>query len=262
MKPEQLHDLQQWMQQALVTRGEPASTEAIEQYIAASPTLTPAQRLAIYQRGYYARLLQCLEGQFKALHQTLGAELFRDFGIEYLREFPSVSPTLGKLGSSFVTFLQNNRPDKDAPETWVDFMIDLARFEWELYQLFDAAGAEETGYATTDAPDEQLVLQPALRLLQLSFPVGAYYHALIKNEDPELPGPEDSRVVLVRTGYRIAILNLTPAQFCFLQHLQAGEQVNDALAKTAETFGVNEADAQLYWQKWKTVWMNWGLFVT
>jgi hypothetical protein len=54
--------------------------------------LSAAQRLAIYQRGYFARLLQCLEGQYKALCHALGKELFDDFSKEYLRKYPIFKP--------------------------------------------------------------------------------------------------------------------------------------------------------------------------
>lgn len=258
-----LSEMQHWMQQALTGSGEDLSVEQIAERIQPSHSLRPEQRLAIYQRGYFARLLQCLEGQYKALCHALGPELFADFGREYLREFPSQSPTLSDLGARFAEFLSKNRPDAEADEKeiWIDFMIDLARFEWELYLLFDAEGAEQNGYASADAADENLKLQPAVRLFRSGFPVAQYYREVSKENDPQIPLPAESRVVLVRKDFRTGILNLTPAQYDFLSRLIEGKTFSEALAETASLFGVNEKEAARFWQLWKNEWAGWGMFM-
>ena len=145
-EPESLAALQQWLQGCILQPDPKAQARAVEEHIAPSPTLTPQQRLAIYQRGYLARLRECMAGQFKALHHALGEALFADFVEEYLRVYASRSPTLSDLGDRFTRFLQETRPDATEPperrELWADFMVELARYEWDVYQKFDAPGHE------------------------------------------------------------------------------------------------------------------------
>lgn len=97
-----LAQVQQFMQAALVRQdGAPVDAphaQQVQAHIAPGARLSAAQHLAIYQRGYYARLLQCMQGQFKALGHALGPQLFADFAREYLRQTPSRSPTLALLG--------------------------------------------------------------------------------------------------------------------------------------------------------------------
>ena len=179
---EPLAALQQWMLDCILRPDPAAQAGAVADHIAPSPTLTPQQRLAIYQRGYLARLRECMAGQFKALHHALGAELFADFVEEYLRVYASRSPTLSDLGGRFAQYLQETRPDAAQPpaerEPWVDFMIDLARYEWDVFLKFDAAGHEGKPFADEATPDAALRLQPSLSLHHYDFPVDAYYHGV------------------------------------------------------------------------------------
>ena len=176
-----LEQLQAWMQAMLVHSGCPTAETLL--HIEPSPTLSPPERLAIYQRGYYARLIQCLEGQYKALCHALGKELFDDFAREYLLQCPSGSPTLAVLGEQFSAYLESTRPDKDleTKELWVDFMVDLARFEWDLYRSFDAPGNEGKPYAAPDSEDSKLRLQPCFFLHRYRFPVSAYYEGVARD---------------------------------------------------------------------------------
>ena len=50
--------------------------------------LPPAQALAIYQRAYTARLLECLRADYPVLRQYLGTQLFDHFATEYIQAFP------------------------------------------------------------------------------------------------------------------------------------------------------------------------------
>jgi len=262
----ELEQLQRFMQTALLQQGPDIVADQVQQHIAPSNNLTAAQRLAIYQRGYFIRLLQCMQGQFKALNHALGPALFADFVREYLRETPSRSPTLAKLGHDFANFLQRNRPDaeSDEKEIWVDFMIDLADFEWTLYGLFDAPGIEEEGYADIgDMDDPRLRLQPCVRLCRYRFPVNEYYRQVANGEDPAFPSTREVCLALVRKDYRIGIFTLLPAQYYFLQRvsvLSPLQSVEDALMNTAEVFERDIDSVKKFWRAWRGGWMEAGFF--
>lgn len=260
-----LADVQQALQAALMAPGADAWAR-LQAHIAPGPRLSAAQHLAIYQRGYRARLLQCMQGQFKALSHALGAELFSDFAAQYLAQTPSRSATLALLGHGFAAWLQQNRPDAEAPEAWIDFMVDLAEFEWALYTLFDAPGAEDAGYASAAQLDDRaLALQPCLRLGHYRYPVSVYYQQVAAQEaqggdDPALPPAQPSWLALVRTDYRIGIFTLLPAQHHLLAQLQAGTALPDALRETARAFGKSLETVEAGWARWRTAWAAAGFF--
>ena len=174
-----LDGLQQWLQNTLISPGTTANEET-EKYLKPSPQLNAAQRLGIYQRSYYLRLLQCMREQFPALCHALGQQLFTDFAHEYLQAYPSESYTLYELGRRLPDYLEQTRPDKDKPphsrESWIDFMVDLSNFERQLFVLFDALGYEgQQPLADESTPDHLLQLQPCLALGDYRFPVASYY---------------------------------------------------------------------------------------
>ncbi|SMC27872.1 hypothetical protein SAMN02745857_03005 [Andreprevotia lacus DSM 23236] len=260
--PAALTELQHFMQQVLMSSDNRGREAQIARHIAPGPRLPAAEHLAIYQRAYLARLLQCMQGQFKALNHALGPALFRDFAADYLREQPSSSPTLAHLGAGFADYLRRNRPDADAPEDWIDFMIELADFEWSLYTLFDAPGAEGSGYASVDdLANPALRLQPALLLRQYRFPVNHYYQQVADEQDPDHPDPAPVCVALVRSHYRSGIFSLRPLQYELLQRialLQPGQPFQLAVRHTLDQLGpAGHATVQ----QWLLAWVQAGFLV-
>ena len=153
--PAELTSVQRWMHEALVfPRG--TSREMVDAQLASFPGLSGAEGLAIYQRGYFLRIASCMRDQFPALCHALGEPLFNDFVAEYIRERPPESHTLYDLGRRFPMFLDESRPDRDRPpeerEVWIDFMVDLAGFERQMFVMFDAPGHEGKPFATPPSP--------------------------------------------------------------------------------------------------------------
>lgn len=236
--PTTLAQLQDWMQSTLMYPLR-TSHEQITTVLEGSPHLSADARLAIHQRSYHARLLKCMEEQFPALHHALGAALFRDFAGEYLRSCPSRSYTLYRLGERFPAWLEQHRPDHALPaaerESWIDFMVDLATFEHELFRLFDAPGDEDKTFATTDTPDDRLMLQRCQSLQTLRYPVAEYYTQVRHQLAPAFPPARPSSYALVRRDYQIRILPLTPPHRIFLTSLAEGTDIANALNTVAAT---------------------------
>lgn len=265
MEPESLGILQLFLQGCILHPDPLAQADAIRDRIAPSPTFTPHQRLLIHQRGYVARLLQCMEGQFKALRHTLGKELFADFVAEYLRVHPSRSRTLSDLGARFPLFLEQTRPDAElepsAREAWIDFMIDLARYEWAIYSKWDVEGNEGNPPASLSTPDGALRLLPCLSLHHYGFPVDAYYHAVAEGRNPDIPGPDDLWLAILRKDFRIRSFRLTVPQYDFLLRMQEVHDIASALEQTATQHGVSSDVAAEAFGRWRTRWVEQGFFV-
>jgi hypothetical protein len=274
-----LQQVQHWLQTVLTDsaglgaamRGEAAQAvlalepATVEQLIAPSSRMSGGQRLAVYQRGYFARLLECMAGQFRVLRHALGEELFEDFAREYLAAYPSETYTLGELGARFPQFLEETRPDRDAPpaerEAWIDFMLDLARLERAAYVLFDAPGSENRPGAGLAGPDETLELAPCFGLLSFRFPVNGYYQAVYRGENPPLPPARPSFLAITRVDFQLGMFELNPVQFRFLSWLRQGHPVPAAVQQLATQPELDEA-AQALWQIWREKWLLWGFFVS
>ncbi len=163
----QLTQMQTWFMRSLVYP-RALQLDELTSYLKDSPRRSADKQFFVYQRSYILRLCKCLQEQFPALSYCLGIELFDEFAREYLRHCPSTSPSLYDLGNRFTHYLEDNRPDKSAPddqkEAWIDFMIDLSRYEFELFRLFDAPGHEGQQLPDITTSDEQLQLQSCLSL--------------------------------------------------------------------------------------------------
>jgi len=93
--------------------------------------------------------------QFSALEYALGEDLFRAFADDYLAACPSRHYNLAELGRLFPAYLQANRPGalSEEKEDWIDFVIELARFEYDLSVLFDQPAEE--GYRLAGPSDDE-----------------------------------------------------------------------------------------------------------
>lgn len=262
-----LESLQRWMQNALIF---PSRTDGEEtgRVVKPSPRLSAPEQLAIYQRSYYLRLLRCMEEQFPALRHALGEGLFCDFAREYLAQLPSASYTLYELGGRFPGYLESARPDRDKPEgereRWIDFMVDLAQCERDLFVMFDAPGHEGRPFADAGVPDDRLRLQPCLRLHEYRFPVSRYYHQVREEKHPALPPAGRTWVVLVRKDYVTRTFPLPEPHYRLLGKLAAGMGVAQALGSVAGESGRSFAEIDRVWSGedgLRRHWIEAGFFI-
>lgn len=228
-----LASLQSWFQAVISQPEGPAGHPDLdpERFVRGTSRLTSLDRLAIYHRGYYARLIECMRVAHPALRHALGDELFDGFAFDYLREHPSRSYTLARLDERLPAFLEATRP---RDELWPRFIVDLARVERLFAEVYDGEGTEaEPVLAAADLPpvpdrawlDTVLRPVPSLRLLASSFPVGRYLTAVTRGEHPELPDPAETFIVLVRRDYVVRLTELDRSGFAVLSAIAAGTPV-------------------------------------
>jgi hypothetical protein len=265
--PAALASAQRWMHEALVFPRRVERPE-IEGRLVSGPGLSGAEGLAIYQRGYFLRIASCMREQFPALCRALEAPLFNDFVAEYIRDRPPESHTLYDLGRRFPAYLDDSRPDRDQPpearEAWIDFMVDLACFERQMFTMFDAPGHEGKPFAQLDTPDTRLRLQPAFALGVYRFPVAAYYHAVRQKQPAELPAAEASFAALVRTDYVTRTVPLNELDYLFLRTMAKGGGVEEGIDAVARRLAVAPAEVRRSWtspQGSRRRWIEGGFFV-
>lgn len=261
-----LAQLQSWMLGALRT---PATIEqhTLDAILMPGAQLGARDCLSIYQRSYRLRLMQCLGDQFPATRHALGDDLFNDFALEYLGDCPSNSYTLYDLGARFSEWLEQHRPDRDLPvegrESWIDFMVDLATYEWALFRLFDAPGAEELPWPTPNSSDDSLRLQPCLTLLQCRYPVADYYHSVRAKKMPEFPELQHCYYVIARRNFKTATYGLSQEQFTLIKAIQKLGCVESAICDISNTTGncISNSLVKQRWNALKQSWIEKGFFI-
>lgn len=252
VKPRTLAEQQNWFQ-AAVTHPDgvgAGATSPIEDVVTASRRLDATSRLSVYANAYFARLVECLEEVFPLVRRSVGEEAFSGFAFGYLQACPSHSYTLAELGRRFPAYLEETRPPREGETPdWVDLLVDLARLEWAIYEVFDGPGIErEPGVREGDlvnlTPEAwvhaRLEPSPALRTLVLRFPLHDYFTRLKVAAPDEAVTPPDagaSWMALSRRDYVVRRHPLTRAQFEVLSRLQAGGTVEEAVMAGAAVAG-------------------------
>jgi hypothetical protein len=282
-RPTSLEQIQRWMQSVIMHPGgvEVGTTsgdarehlcvdpDKISSVIAPSQALSSAERLDIYARAYYARLIECLRAEYPMLLRAIGEDLFDQFAIDFLQRYPSTSYTLSHLGTKFPQYLRETRPAAGETESWPDFLIDLAELEWLYSEVFDGPGIEKV------APLDAAVLQqlsnehwsttrlapaPCLRLVSLDYPVHTYYRRLKKNEEAQPPTKRATLLAITRRDYIVRPLELDAAEHELLVLLVEGKCLGEAIetvASRCEDF--EELTGKL--RSWFARWMSERFFI-
>jgi len=127
--------------------------------------LSAFERLEIYNRQYWLRVLGSLAEDYPGLRAVLGGARFDRMARAYLAQCPSRSFTLRDLGSRLPQWLEENPHGPLA--------LAMARLEWAHIEAFDEAALPLPGPGQLEAVDgsTRLRLQPHVRLLHLAYPV-------------------------------------------------------------------------------------------
>ncbi len=90
--------------------------EIAASYIKPNSLLTSFERLEIYNRQYWFRVIAAVSEDFPALQVVLGQEKFDSLVLGYLRENPSTSFSLRNLGARLPAWLASY-PELAGPQT-------------------------------------------------------------------------------------------------------------------------------------------------
>ncbi len=136
--------------------------------------LSAAERLDIYANMYFFRIRDSLTEDFPAVFKILGDVRFHNLVTDYLVKYPPAHFSLRNAGQNLPRFLKTHGESKRKK-----FLPDLALFEWNMIEVFDAA---DTNLVTRDAlsqikpeawGDIKLEFIPALRLMNSEFAVNS-----------------------------------------------------------------------------------------
>ena len=216
--------------------------------------------LHIHADGYVQRLLECLQADYPVLRKVMGDALFAFFARAYIWRHPSASPTLYDLGGGFADFLAASQGAAAAQGPALRFPVELARLERARSEAGRARGLEKRTPSVLPSGLDLLLgqmqewrLSPCTRLLAVSFPLCAFWHAAQAARGDAMPAPPEPApgyVAITRLRYRITMHDLQPWQYFWLQALAAGASLPACAQGAAEASGRPQdellADAMLW----------------
>jgi len=269
-----LSSFQQWMQQLLLDPFQQTTVDpngilpdalkasSLEDVVQDSKRLTASEHIGIYQRSYIARLRNCMSQQFSALEYALGEDIFCAFADDYLASTPSYNYNLSLLGKHFSEFLEENRPDaaEEKKEDWIEFIIELAKFEYAIGVIFEEKAEENYQTAEHDSNENNIKLVPIFELFKFQFPVRKFYSEFKNEQKPSLPFDNESFCVVVRHNFKLAVYDLPKEQYLFLSYLKKGMDIPTAKSIFIATQKVPSAEFDKVWPHWKTTWITTKFF--
>jgi hypothetical protein len=160
------------------------TARVVGQFIKPNDRLSSFERLEIYNRQYWFRILDSFYDDYPALRAVLGERAFLQLAEAYLTKNPSRSFSMRNLGSRLVYFL---RHQPGYARNNLRLAVDVARFEWAQILAFDEAARPPAGLAelVLSSPESvRLRLQPHLQLLALSYPIDDFVAAVKRSDAP------------------------------------------------------------------------------
>lgn len=242
--------------------------------------LTSFERLEIYNRQYWFRILSGFAEDFPGLRVVLGERRFDAVARAYLTDCPSRSFTLRNLGSRLESWLRKH-------PSWAGFRqrlaLDMVRLEWADIEAFDgkAEPALDPGdLAGADPARLKLRLQPYIRLLDLRYPVDDLLLEVRKEEEGTdiasnafnerhkrkgvraVANLEPSEIFLAvhRIDYSVYFRRLEREEFRILRELHAGRTLNRAIELALRKTRIPPAERPTQIERWFYGWAALGWF--
>lgn len=252
-----------------------AMERVASEFIKPNDRMTSFERLELYNRMYWSRLLGAIRDDCPGLVAALGERAFARLAQEYLAQRPSRSFTLRNLCSRLARFIRE-RPELTAPRTAL--ALEIARFEWAQTVAFDGESrpaATASHVARTPPGRLRLDLQPYLTLLDLEYPIDAYVIRVKKRDALRSeasntpvagaavrgafrrtapPRPSRTLVAVHRHNNQLYYKRLDPAAFRILKALAAGRTLPAAVAAAGPGAKPRQVRA------WFKAWMALGWF--
>lgn len=275
-----LLEVQQRMAAAIMqplTGADRLAPEVDALYIKPSPRLSPCERLEIYSRSYWIRVLDSLYDDFPGLRAVLGRPAFHRLSKAYLADCPSRSFTLRNLGSRLEEWL---REHPEFAGKHYAIAINMVRLEWAHIEAFDNAAENvlEPEDLLELGPGFRARLQPHIRLLDLQYPVddlrirvnhateehGAASNAALKRKHRNLAArlsrsnAQRIFVAVHRLNHTVYYRRLDAQEYCLLSALRNGNSIATAIRHAFEDSAASTDDQRTKLEAWFAAWAELG----
>jgi len=237
-----LAELQQYFARAATSGSGPLSD--LDRIFLGTPRLSASERLAVYNRGYYLRLLDALGSVFSQTKIVLGDADFERLGLTYVAQYPSEHPAVERVGRVFCEYLRSVA----APPA----VVDLAGLEWaRLCALVAPDPVSLAGVESIDPlrfPTARLCFVPSFRCLELD-PMALTLFASTMRPSVDVGASHSALrcgVAVWRGGHAVEHLSLAAEEWHALSQAIAGNELSQVCA--AFDTGSGDADVRRAFQ--------------
>jgi len=264
--------------QRVAANGRPMRAVAAE-FIKPNDRLTSFERLEIYNRQYWFRVLSSFAEDFPGLRAVLGGRRFDAVAQAYVKDCPSRSFTLRNLGSRLESWLRRHPAWAGSCQA---LAIDIVRLEWADIEAFDGKAEQALkpeDLAGVDASKLRLRLQPYIQLLHLRYPVDDLLLAVRNDDDTEFSSnafterrkrkrvlavarlkPSPIFLAVHRLDDSVYFRRLEREEFLILSNLREGKKLSDAIESALRRSSIDAADRPAMVERWFHAWATLGWF--
>jgi hypothetical protein len=246
-------------------------------FIKPNARLSSRDRLEIYSRSYWFRILDSFYDDFPGLRAVLGERAFHRLSRAYLAACPSRSFTLRNLGSRLEEWLRRNPAHTGNRH---DIALDMVRLEWAHIEAFDSNAGKVLGPEDLVelGPDFHVQLQPHIRLLAIHHPVddmriqvnlalderGVASNTALKQRHREITKrvsqskPNQIFLAIHRRNFMVYYRRIDAEEYRLLSALGDGSSIGEAIQCAFEGSSAAIAERQAMLETWFTAWAELG----
>ncbi|MBV8742570.1 MAG: putative DNA-binding domain-containing protein [Sinobacteraceae bacterium] len=245
--------------------------ETIAGHVTGTTRVPVRTRLAIYGEGYQLRLAEALEHSFPTLLQLMGAEEFAVLAHSYIQRFPSVFRSVRYYGDQLPAFLAAEPRYAAIPfPAEMPFLAEMARWEWAMANVFDAADGTpiDINALTAVEPESWAQLRfawsAALEVMTLCWNVAAIWKSCSEGEAAAaVPAPTllepPGDWLLWRKELQIYFRPLSATEAQTLAAARAGESFGELCERLCGQ--LDEEAASLHAASFLRGWVESGLII-
>lgn len=210
--------------------------------------LSAAARLELYAEAYRLRLVEVLSVHYPVLHAWMGSDEFERLAVAYIDVHPSRRFSVRWFGDRLGEFLHNTALYNERPA-----LAEMARFEWALAEVFDAADIPPVQHTELSAiPAQQwpylaFSLHPGVTCVQCRWNTVDIWQAVADGREP--PDTQQTDVVQVwlvwRAGLATSFRPLQPMEANILDCALSGNSFGEMCALMARDMAGEQVAGEL-----------------
>jgi hypothetical protein len=240
-----LPELQSAFARAVIDRDEGRAAE----WIAPTPALDAAARIAIYRNNVFGNYRNTLRQVYPVVMALVGGAFFDRAADVYAARYPSRSGDLNDFGGQFADFLA-----EWLPSAHLVYLGDVAKLEWAMETVFHAADAPPLDLqALAAVPPDRLSmlrfdLHPANRIVHSAYPILRIWQVnqpgYTGDQSVQLDAGGDALLV-IRRDSSVELETLKRGELELLQGLADGKSLGEAHVHALEVEGGLDLSALL-----------------
>lgn len=249
-------------------------------FIKPNDRLTSFERLEIYNRQYWFRLLSSMVEDFPGLRSVLGGRRFEAMCKAYIVDCPSRSFTLRNLGCQLESWLGTHPKWAGNKQA---LALDIVRLEWADIEAFDGkaeAALRPEDLSGADPANLRLKLQPHIQLLSLRYPVDDLLLEVRKeDEDTDFASnafqerrkhkrvqavaklkPDNIFLAVYRMDNSVYFRRIEAEEFAILRAIRKGKTLDKAIELALRNTSIAPEEGPASVQQWFQNWAALGWF--